>query len=367
VDNADIRFQRRLQRRASQRLDRLAHLKLVRDQGARVVTGPYTKTIDRHLTGGPIYYREWYRSNRRDKPLPYKFFGTWPVEVDLTSMAHHSWSVSPFDNNGGVIGQASSKAYDKLMDSISKDVNLVVNFAERKQAYAMILARVTQLRDFSRAVRRLDVSAAWRALGVKRPRGWRAASRSFGSHWLEYHFGWEPLVNDIYNAVGFLNDPLPSVRIRGRGKSIVRWVENQGPGQDEYTHEHRITYGADVSISDPDLFLLNKAGLLNPALVAWELVPFSFVIDWFANVGGWLASLTSFVGLSLQNEFSSSYGVVSRTSRPTGRRSEYVSMERSLTLPQTRPMALIAKNPSLTRGVTAISLLTLFLRDNHTR
>lgn len=367
MDHADVRFQRHLQRRALQRLDRLARSKLVREQRARVVTGPFAKRIDRHLAGGPIYYRAWYRSNRRDKPLPYKFYGTWPLEVELTSLWHHSWAVSPSNDNKGVITQASDKAYDELMDSISKGVNLAVNFAERKQAYAMILSRVNQLRDFSLAVRRFDVSAAWRALGVKRPRGWRATSRSFGGHWLEYHFGWEPLVNDIYNAVGFLNDPLPSVRLRGKGTSVVHWVENQGPSQDEYTHMHRITYGADVAVYDPDLFLLNKAGLLNPALVAWELVPFSFVIDWFVNLGGWLASLTSFVGLSLQNEFSSSYGVVLRTSSPTGMRSEYVSMERSLNLPRTRGLGVIAKNPSLTRGVTAISLLTLLLRDNHTR
>lgn len=32
---------------------------------------------------------------------------------------------------------------------------------------------------------------------------------------------------------------------------------------------------------------------LNPFVTAWELVPFSFVVDWFVNVGDWLQSQTA--------------------------------------------------------------------------
>lgn len=36
---------------------------------------------------------------------------------------------------------------------------------------------------------------------------------------------------------------------------------------------------------------LSRLGLTNPALLAWELVPFSFVADWFVNIGDCLQSL----------------------------------------------------------------------------
>lgn len=39
-------------------------------------------------------------------------------------------------------------------------------------------------------------------------------------------------------------------------------------------------------------------GLTNPASVAWELVPFSFVVDWFAPVGDWLNALDATLGYS---------------------------------------------------------------------
>jgi hypothetical protein len=45
--------------------------------------------------------------------------------------------------------------------------------------------------------------------------------------------------------------------------------------------------------------LLSNLGLINPLSVAWEVVPFSFVIDWFIPVNKWLNSLTADAGLEL--------------------------------------------------------------------
>jgi hypothetical protein len=39
-----------------------------------------------------------------------------------------------------------------------------------------------------------------------------------------------------------------------------------------------------------------SSGITNPLLIGWELVPFSFVVDWFLPVGGWLESLDALLG-----------------------------------------------------------------------
>jgi hypothetical protein len=39
-----------------------------------------------------------------------------------------------------------------------------------------------------------------------------------------------------------------------------------------------------------------KLGLINPLLVGWELVPYSFVIDWFLPIGNMLEALDATVG-----------------------------------------------------------------------
>lgn len=43
---------------------------------------------------------------------------------------------------------------------------------------------------------------------------------------------------------------------------------------------------------------LNQLGLTNPVEVVWELVPYSFVVDWFLDVGGWVSSLSAAVGVT---------------------------------------------------------------------
>jgi hypothetical protein len=37
--------------------------------------------------------------------------------------------------------------------------------------------------------------------------------------------------------------------------------------------------------------ILHSLGVTKPLSVIWELVPFSFVVDWFVSVGEWISSL----------------------------------------------------------------------------
>jgi hypothetical protein len=43
-------------------------------------------------------------------------------------------------------------------------------------------------------------------------------------------------------------------------------------------------------------------GLTELPLTAWELVPFSFVVDWFVNIGDWLEALTPKLGIKILSE-----------------------------------------------------------------
>jgi hypothetical protein len=51
-------------------------------------------------------------------------------------------------------------------------------------------------------------------------------------------------------------------------------------------------------MSNPQLATINSLGLTNPIAVAWELVPFSFAVDWFLPVGNTLSALTAGQGLT---------------------------------------------------------------------
>ena len=52
-------------------------------------------------------------------------------------------------------------------------------------------------------------------------------------------------------------------------------------------------------VTNQNAYLANRVGMINPATVAWELVPFSFAIDWFLPVTSFLDSYTDQVGWSV--------------------------------------------------------------------
>ena len=60
---------------------------------------------------------------------------------------------------------------------------------------------------------------------------------------------------------------------------------------------------ARYNLSNLNLRLFDQVGL-NPFVTAWELIPFSFVVDWFVNIGDWVqAQTSSLVDLAMQRSF----------------------------------------------------------------
>lgn len=69
--------------------------------------------------------------------------------------------------------------------------------------------------------------------------------------------------------------------------------------RNSWTGKFIVRLQARVRISNPNLYEANRLGLTNPAAVAWEVVPFSFLIDWFVNVGEVIGGYTSELGLEI--------------------------------------------------------------------
>jgi hypothetical protein len=125
---------------------------------------------------------------------------------------------------------------------------------------------------------------------------------------------------------------------------------------------------SDVLVSDLTLWKLNQLGLINPASVAWELVPLSFIADWFGTIGLWLGGFTDFVGLSMNRKqhviFVKGQG---HTRLEWG--STYIefdwrvaAMRRVLGIPGPTLALKPFRGLSVTRGLTAISLILGYLR-----
>jgi hypothetical protein len=279
------------------------------------MTGPFYKTYGSLDPGSKFYAsREWHRQARPYvKPLPYRY-----AEV-RTFGSNRSTPVSPaifFKDSGsfpyGTYEASLNRAKEKFYGKMGDQSMWAVNLLERKQAVSMIASRCGQVLSFVRALKKLDFKKAAKVLGITKPKG-VSRKKQLSNNFLEYHFGWSPMLQDIGAAVKTLQDPLPKRRIRVNTKSNGTLGEYPPPyppvGQSAnigMVYNIGIRGGCTAVMSNPDLYLANQLGFTNPAGIAWESVPFSFVVDWFLPIGNFLNAMTATLGLDLQNAWSSS-------------------------------------------------------------
>lgn len=189
------------------------------------------------------------------------------------------------------------KFYDKQKEGT---MNMATLFAERQSAINMMADKATRIFNAYRNVKRGKVRKAMDNLGISKKRH-RPRSKQAAGQWLELQYGWMPLIGDIYSLADL--KPFSGDRIFGVASAFsqVRFKNPDGTNR----CRRIVKYGADVIVSDPSKAFSNSLGLLNPALVAWELTPFSFVVDWFLPIGDHIENLTADIGISYRNAYKS--------------------------------------------------------------
>lgn len=276
------------------------------------VTGPFR--FVQELRGPPNKFGfrpKWYstdRTWRRQKPpynleLPFKVARhdiLWVKDPTEGTISYYEVGFpASFDRNR--LYAAALAGFRNEVRGVS--AQLGATLGEHKQALAMIAQRAKQLYAGFKAVSRFDLRGLKRAWG--RHAGWRNRSRAAGGHILEYSFGWAPLVADIAAALEVLYRIPPSPRVTKK-TTVVRSGDlpevNYGSSvlKPKYNQVSSIEFRANVRVTNPNLLLAENLGLVNLASIAWELTPFSFILDYFVNVQDFLGNLTGWMGLELE-------------------------------------------------------------------
>lgn len=126
-------------------------------------------------------------------------------------------------------------------------------------------------------------------------------AKRLSNRWLEYQYGWRPLLNDVHSGAEALAKKLQTGVYLHQTASDRRTDKGFSPyvlGGTSFEATLRMRVRARYKISTTGLKTLSELGFANPLSLAWELVPYSFVIDWIIPVGDYLGGLDALVGVS---------------------------------------------------------------------
>jgi hypothetical protein len=222
-------------------------------------------------------------------------------------------SLSGYDMTGQLTDSDSSEADNRARAKFFKKLREEqVRFSgptflgELAETLHMIRRPATALRDGIR-----DYVGALRKRKRADPRNWlRAASGT----WLEYSFGWTPLLHDVQDAYSAYESLVTKTRTAKISAGGVQERElHQGPYADTLSgvpycsyflkyqvvlYKNTVRYKGALRARAEGATISDKLAVFGftPSEfvpTAWELLPWSFLVDYFTNIGDILTSVVT--------------------------------------------------------------------------
>lgn len=229
-------------------------------------------------------------------------------------------------------------ARSRWLEAIGPAATVGIDLAQGRQAMGMITRCLGRLNSFNRGLRNLDAKLVARSLGIAERRSQHVLQnfrirnglpkrvrrdpygrvrqeqvrdlyerdRGLADLWLSFWFGLKPTVTNIFDSMEVLDAPFLSTRTKGSGKSVsVRQFGGDYPATEiiKQVDTYTTRFGGQIEVTNPNLRLAQQLGVLNPATVAFDLIPWSFVFGWFCNIQSYLSSFTDFAGLTIHKGY----------------------------------------------------------------
>lgn len=244
------------------------------------------------------------------KPNPHKYSnvllsgtGTGYYDYDDGSWTRFDTSGPGYDSVPSCVFMqpyAYAKALEELNDKVRGGLDLSVDAFQARQTMGMLNA-VNRVEDLARQVARRS----------------RGKTKLIGSLWLELQYGWKPLLSDIYDTydeqfryiLNNLSTYVGKGSIRESRLGSLTPIYAPFPVNARVNQELKFTTKISVTVAEDKTFNLARYASLNPISIGWELVPYSFVVDWFYDVGSFVRGVETALlyGRSFQSGFISEY------------------------------------------------------------
>jgi len=196
------------------------------------------------------------------------------------------------------------KLLSRLADRVrGHSYNLAVSNAQIGLTLDMISSTAARIARSIRSLKHGNITDAARHLGVSPRSGSKHArpvtTRDMADAWLELQYGWSPLLQDVHDAAQALAVNLnPPNQIRHtvtypKGDDVKEIYPDPSIAPAIYqSYCQRTARTSIIVVLQEQLSLPRQLGLLDPASVAWEVLPFSFICDWFIPIGTYLDDLS---------------------------------------------------------------------------
>lgn len=260
------------------------------------ITGTTPNRFERTWSGGNGKY-ETVGGQQRDK---WNAYSCTYVHVSGNKDATGTYTLqsNTYLSPGLMSNSNEMKLQTRLVNKIKDhDFDLGKFGAEGGQTISLLTNTMTRL---AKSIHELRRGNLWKAADIIGVSGKKLKSRNdVASNWLAIQYGWLPLLSDAHAAgeafASYANKPRTSVVSasvwQGKGDKFYV-VNNLSTGVNYgYHRSSKLIKRIRYEMSE-DIPMTRSLGLENPLGIAWEVLPYSFVIDWFLPVGAYLDNLS---------------------------------------------------------------------------
>lgn len=199
---------------------------------------------------------------------------------------------------------ALKRHYAKIQN---QKIDLATETSQAMQTVNMIIDLSARLGKAFLALKKLNVILAFETL-------FPTSRKELANDYLVYQYGIKPLLGDVVGAAEHLAEYVLKarpVKSNGHAQKSYNFDETFDFNDGHIVNRRLIRKKVDIRVKYSSIFEISddlarqaaQLGFTNPANVIWELVPFSFVADWFLPIGDFLSALTSVNGLAIKESY----------------------------------------------------------------
>lgn len=204
-------------------------------------------------------------------------------QMHYISSPNNGSTGSIYTGNGTVAeatAWARSRLYNRALERLNEKVHSSADWSED-------LAHASQLKSLGNLCKTAEDLAK---------EGKKSGSKALASAFLQGKYGWLPLLGNIFDTATAIAQPVVNngITIRAGASERIRvdkyipnlWI--YAPNGVKHFENGKMGCRFQVTMKGLKGPSFSDFTTLNPLYLAWNLLPYSFVVDWFYNVGGYM-------------------------------------------------------------------------------